>query len=126
MKQTMAMTLTVSLMATCVLAQNAPPARRIEIRKNLDPNAAQIVTSDIDLFWKAYDLAKPENDLIVFRDQYLRKGSVGLKEFTKARISSSCALVETIEKHPEYYASLREKSYKVDSYKDLLGRVSAS
>lgn len=90
----------------------------MEKEKNFDPDAAQIVTSDIALFWKAYDMAKPENDLIVFRDQYLRKGSVGLKEFTRTRIGSSCGLVDAIEKHPKYYAALREGSLKVDSYKE--------
>jgi hypothetical protein len=120
MRQIIMMTLSLSLMATHVLAQNSPPVGKVEKRKNLDPNAAQIVTSDIDLFWKAYDLVKPENDLIVFRDQYLRKGSIGLKEFTRARISSSCALVDAIEKHPKYYASLRERSLKADSYEDSI------
>ena len=109
--------MTLSLIATYMLAQNSPPAGKVERRKNLDPNAAQIVTSDIDLFWKAYDQAKPENDLIVFRDQYLRKGSVGLKAFTRARISSACGLAEAIEKHPKYYAALRESTLKADSYK---------
>src|SRR5688572_14093944 len=51
-----------------------------EKKLNSDPDAAQIISSDIDVFWKAYDVAKPENSLYVFRDQYLRKGSKGLQE----------------------------------------------
>ncbi len=87
---------------------------------NTNPDAAQIVTSDIELFWKAYDKAKPENNLNVFRDEYLRKGSVGLKEFTRLRIGSSCGLVDSIEARPEYYAALREPSLKVESYKNQI------
>jgi hypothetical protein len=83
---------------------------------NTDPETAKIVTSDIDLFWKAYDKAKPENNLYVYRDEYLRKGSVGLKEFTRLRIGSSCNLVDSIEARPKYYAALRGLSLKIASY----------
>lgn len=85
---------------------------------NTDPNAARIVTSDINLFWAAYDKAKPENNLNVFRDEYLKKGSAGLKDFTKLRIGNSCGLVGTIEAAPKYYAALREPSLKVASYEN--------
>jgi hypothetical protein len=85
---------------------------------NTDPNAAKIVTSDINLFWAAYDKAKPENNLNVFRDEYLKKGSAGLKDFTKLRIGNSCNLVGTIEAAPQYYAALREPSLKVAAYEN--------
>lgn len=83
---------------------------------NRDPNAAKLVTSDIDLFWKAYDKATPANDLYVYRDEYLRKGSEGLQAFTKLRIGSSCNLVDAINGAPKYYAKLREPSLKIASY----------
>jgi hypothetical protein len=83
---------------------------------NRDPKIAKLVTSDIDLFWKAYDKATPANDLYVYRDEYLRKGSEGLKSFTEMRIGSSCSLVDAIAASPKYYAGLREPSLKVASY----------
>jgi len=83
---------------------------------NTNPETAKFVTSDINLFWAAYDKAKPENDLVVYRDEYLRKGSAGLREFTQLRIGSSCALVDSINARPKYYAALREPSLKVASY----------
>ncbi len=83
---------------------------------NRDPNVAKLVTSDIDLFWKAYNKAIPANDLYVYRDEYLRKGSEGLKAFTEMRIGSSCSLVDAIAASPKYYAGLREPSLKVASY----------
>ena len=85
--------------------------------RNTSPDAAKIVTSDIALFWKAFDMAKPENDLIVYRDEYFKKGSIGLNEFRRARIGNSCALVDMINAHPKYYASLRESSTKIENYR---------
>ena len=82
------------------------------LKQNHDPDAAELVFSDIDLFWKAYDSAKPGNRAEVLREEYLKKGSLGLKEFTRVRIGSAENLAATIEKHPKYYASLREPSRK--------------
>lgn len=106
--------ISMSIGTVSLLAQTSESAKPL----NVDPNAVQIVTSDIDLFWKAFDKAKPENSLYVFRDEYIRKGSSGLKEFTAYRIGSSCELVETIEARPKYYASLREPSLKAHSFKE--------
>lgn len=96
----------------------AQPAAAPKKTLNGDPNMAQIVSSDIDLFWKAYDKAKPENNINVFRDEYLRKGSIGLKDFTATRIESACHLVATIEARPKYYASLREISQRASTFKE--------
>jgi hypothetical protein len=84
---------------------------------NGDPEKAQIITSDIALFWRAYDMAKPENNLVVFRDEYLRKGSVGLQDFLTSSIGNSCNLVAAIDAAPRYYAGLRERSAKVEGYR---------
>lgn len=86
------------------------------VKINRDPEAAKIVTSDIDLFWKAYDKAINENDLVVYRDEYLKKGSAGLKEFWRVRIESSCELVNAISYAPNYYAAMRSQSGKINSF----------
>lgn len=99
----------------CVYALPAQDAA--ETKPNRDPEKAEIVTSDIDLFWKAYDKATPANDLIVYRDDYLRKGSVGLQEFARIRIGNVCELVETIDAHPRYFEQLRAGSLRIDSFK---------
>jgi hypothetical protein len=87
---------------------------------NTNPETVKFVTSDINLFWAAYDKAKPENDLIVYRDEYLKKGSVGLQEFAKLRIGSSCGLVNAINASPKYYAALRQPSLKIASYENQM------
>ena len=56
-----------------VLAVNSIPAqddKSAELTLNRNPEKAEIVTSDLALFWRAYDMAKPENNLIVYRDEY--------------------------------------------------------
>jgi hypothetical protein len=110
------------LLVNCFIgaAKAQTPAPSPELSKNQNPETVKFVTSDIELFWKAYDKAKPENNLIVYRDEYLKKGSDGLKEFTKLRIGSSCGLVNSIDASPKYYAALREPSLKIASYESKM------
>jgi hypothetical protein len=112
MKKFLFLFLTIIFAMETISAQNTNSPTTM----NQNPETARFVTSDIELFWKAYDLAKPENNINVFRDQYLRKGSNGLEEFRKLRIGSACGLAEAIEKAPKYYAALREPSLKIASY----------
>lgn len=100
------------------LAAQQPAAQPAEKKLNSSPEAAQIISSDIDNFWKAFDAAKPENSLYVYRDEYIRKGSPGLQEFTLYRIGSSCELVDVIEAHPKYYRSIRESTLKAHTFKE--------
>lgn len=106
-----------ALLAAALAVQTAAAQDTEEKQTNRDPLKAEIVTSDIDLFWNAYDRATPQNDLIVYRDEYLGKGSPGLKEFLRTRIGSVCELVGTINDHPVYYRQLRQGSLRIDSYK---------
>ena len=107
MKKALILTLSILVLFGNIFAQQTT---------NPDPGAAKFVTSDINLFWAAYDKAKPENDLIVYRDEYLKKGSLGLQEFTRLRIGSPCGLVNSINASPKYYAALREPSLKIATY----------
>ncbi len=104
-------------LSTTIFGQAAgdkPEERKV----SSNPDEARIITTDIELFWKAYDRARPDNNLNVFRDEYLKIGSYGLKQFTRLRIGNSCNLVDVIEKHPKYYASIRQTTSKIDSMKD--------
>lgn len=96
-------------------APGLPQARdKGETKVNRDPKAARLVTSDIEHFWKAYDVAKPENRLEVFNREYFGKGSDGLKAFKQLRIDQ-CDFIRTLATHPRYYASIRESTLKVKS-----------
>jgi hypothetical protein len=90
--------------------------------RNHDPDKSQIITTDIDNFWRAYDLAAKESSLQkkteIYQHEYLDKGSPGLQDFVTLRIKSAEALAQTIEKCPRYYASIRQQTQKVAAYSD--------
>ncbi len=114
MKQLFLFILVTFLSVNLLSGQDNTPA---EIIANQNPEKAQIVVSDIALFWRAYDMAKPENNLVIYRDEYFKKGSVGLQEFLRSKIGNSCNLVTAIDSAPKYYAALREHSAKIEDYK---------
>lgn len=84
---------------------------------NRDPDRVKFVTSDIENFWRAFDLAlaEPNRDkrIAIFQSEYLDKGSAGLQDFVRLRIKSAKSLVETIEKLPKFYASVRPSTLRV-------------
>jgi hypothetical protein len=88
-----------------------------EPQGNRDPDKVKFVTSDIDNFWRAFDSASKETDrekrIDIFQKEYLDKGSAGLQDFLRLRIKSAKGLVETIEKLPKFYASVRPSTLRV-------------
>ena len=114
MKQVILLILSAVFSINSISAQDI---KSIELTLNRNPEKAEFVTSDIALFWRAYDMAKPENNLIIYRDEYFKKGSDGLQEFLRKKIGNSCNLVTAIETAPKYYAALRSQSAKVENYK---------
>lgn len=114
MKQVILLILAMVFLVNSISAQDN---KSTELTLNRNPEKAEIVTSDMALFWRAYDMAKPENNLIIYRDEYFKKGSGGLQEFLRKKIGNSCNLVTAIETAPKYYAALRTQSAKVENYK---------
>jgi len=114
MKQVILLILATVFLVNSISAQDN---KSTELTLNRNPEKTEIVTSDIALFWRAYDMAKPENNLIIYRDEYFKKGSAGLQEFLRSKIGNSCNLVTAIDAAPKYYAALRTQSAKVENYK---------
>ena len=110
MPRPIALTIPILFMATIAIAQSGPPLNRA-------PERVKFVTSDIENFWRAYDLAANETDkakrIAVFQTEYLDKGSPGLKDFLRLRIKSAETLVGTIDRMPKYYASIRPQTLQV-------------
>ncbi|MEQ1763521.1 MAG: DUF2268 domain-containing putative Zn-dependent protease [Pyrinomonadaceae bacterium] len=83
--------------------------------------------SDIENFWRTYDLASKEPDrdkrIAIYQSQYLDKGSQGLKEFAALRIGKARDLAAKIESMPKYYASIRQCSLRVST---MLPKIRAS
>lgn len=84
---------------------------------NADPDKAKFVTSDVDNFWRAFDLAAKEVDrekkIQIYQTEYLDKGSAGLQDFVRMRIKSAKDLVAVVETLPRFYASTRLSTSRV-------------
>ena len=106
----------------CALFQAHGVGSSDDKKVNRDPDLAQIVTSDIDNFWRAYDAGKKDYCLGVFQREYFDKSSPGLKAFKEIRIDQ-CSFVETLATHPRYFASIRESTLRIQSMK---GRIKES
>jgi hypothetical protein len=100
----------VACAVTAFAQAGGPPA-------NHDPEKVNFVTSDIDNFWRAFDLARKETEsekkVAVFQREYLDKGSAGLRDFVRLRIKSAKDLTATVEKLPRFYASVRPATLRV-------------
>lgn len=88
-------------------------AYTVGVAQNTDPSKAEIITSDIDLFWKAYDASLPAYSADVLQREYVDKGSKGVKGFLWKRIESGANLSKTISRYPRYYASIRESTLRI-------------
>src|SRR5262249_2470687 len=94
---------------------HAAPSAYPGQRGSRDPDAAKLITSDIDNFWRAYDRARSGIDASILETEYFAAGTQGLKDFVKLKIGGAAALVKTINAHPKYYASCRESTLRIAS-----------
>jgi len=81
---------------------------------------AQLVTSDIDNFWKAYDASEPGRRAGALQNLYLDVGSIGLREFVRVRIGSAQALANAVEAFPNYYAGIRANTLSVATKREQI------
>jgi hypothetical protein len=106
-----------ALVLSAAICSLAWPSSTNGGEKNHDPDAAKLVTSDLDNFWRAYDAAagaaSAEEKEKIFQSEYLDKGSAGLKDFLKLRIKSAHELVGVMRIRPKFYAALREVTPRV-------------
>jgi hypothetical protein len=79
----------------------------------VNPDEAKIITSDIDHFWYAYDTATPQNDFMVYREEYLRRGTAGLREFMRLKVGNVRYFVLRVWRHSKYYASVRKSTLAI-------------
>ncbi|MDM1299538.1 hypothetical protein HXZ94_13665 [Empedobacter falsenii] len=75
-------------------------------------NAQQIITTDIDNFWKAYDsINKMSDDKVsTFKKMYLDDGTIGLKDFAKHKEFNETNYVTAFAKYPEFWKSIRKNT----------------
>ena len=90
---------------------------------NSNPNDAQLVISDIDNFWVAYDSAEAksiEEQKKIFQELYLDKATASFQSWIEKREKEVDELVEGINHLRPFYESIRENTLKVGQYeKDI-------
>ncbi|MGB7218943.1 MAG: DUF2268 domain-containing putative Zn-dependent protease [Vicinamibacterales bacterium] len=99
----------------------APRAAQ-QILATRDPDAARLVTSDIQNFWRAFDAAPVTNIgalAAVFEREYFDAGSPGLRDFVRFRIETARALAEAVAARRRYYAAIRETTLALDTNPNL-------
>lgn len=109
-----AATAAVAAMWVAAASVSAQPAAAGEQQVVLtrDPAQAVISTSDVTLFWQAWDAwvadgAVDSRLATVLQEQYLAKGSTGVRDFTPDRIISAQALAARILEDRAYYEKVR-------------------
>ncbi|WP_296311316.1 DUF2268 domain-containing putative Zn-dependent protease [Winogradskyella sp. UBA3174] len=86
------------------------------------PTDSEMVTSDIDHFYNAFDLAIKDSGKAeqIFNKYYFKKGSKGLNDFYKTKIQSKKKFSEFILTFKYYYQSIR---MDITDLKDLENQI---
>ncbi len=100
---------------------------------NNDPDAARVVTSDIDRFWEAVDRAAdcdPLDQVRAFRDLYLRPASPGLRDWMRLRLSpaeqaAAAQLAQVTAARPRFYAGIRANTLALGMTERVIDSIRA-
>jgi hypothetical protein len=95
-------------------------------RRNNDPDAAKLISTDIPNFWRVFDQASLINAAELFQREYIDAGSPGLKGFLANRIVNGRYLAATVAARPRYYAAIRKNSLAVDTSPDIKKSIHAA
>ena len=93
------------------------------VSQNRDPRLTEIVTIDLDNFWIALEKAGPEVKPEVINELYLKKGSKGVKGFTKGRIKDAEHLTNVIRLHTRYYHSIKSSTDSIAGMNDQIHQI---
>jgi len=92
--------------------------------KKTDNSNQNIITSDVNNFWNAYDKIISTQDSILqykYLDSlYLQKGTIGLKGIIQARNYTHKDYINAINNYPKFWSSIRQNTLKTDEYVDVL------
>ncbi|RNI23530.1 gliding motility protein GldB-related protein [Rufibacter latericius] len=84
-----------------------------------DPTKAQLVTSDVHNFWRAYDLAAkdPARQQEIFEKEYFGKASVGLQDYYANKILSMEQFLNNLNNKPAFFKAIRKNTLQIDNMK---------
>nr|WP_295872394.1 DUF2268 domain-containing putative Zn-dependent protease [uncultured Chitinophaga sp.] len=87
------------------------------ITASMQKKGPNVITTDIDNFWNAYDSICTTTDslkqLHYIQTLYIGKGSPGLHGFMKAKEYTAEEWVKVIRRYPKFWRSIRSNTYKV-------------
>ena len=79
-----------------------------------------VITIDIQNFWKAYDQIIKTKDSLeqieVIQKQYIDKGTEGLQGIMKARQYNALSYVNSINRYPMFWKSIKKNTLKANDY----------
>lgn len=86
------------------------------------PKDSELITSDIDHFYEAFDLAIKDtaNAEQIFEEYYFKRGSKGLNDFYKTKIRSTEKFSDFVLTFEDYYQSIRND---ITELKDLEDQI---
>jgi hypothetical protein len=90
------------------------------LAQNRDPLLTEIITSDLDRFWVALDKSGDDVKPEVLDEFYLKPGSKGINGFMKGRIGSAENLSKVINRHTQYYHSIKSSTDSIAGMKDQI------
>ena len=82
-------------------------------RFTANPDSARLVTSDIPLFWSAFDRASPTDGGAIFQHDYIDRGSQGVKDFIPGRIVNGEQLAKLVAARRHYYEAIRANTLSI-------------
>ena len=92
---------------------------------SLKSQTENIISSDIDNFWNAYDKIITSKDTILqselINKLYIEKGTIGLKNIMIARRYNAKSYVDAINKYPLFWNSIRENTFQSKILSNELG-----
>lgn len=85
-------------------------------------NNHKLITSDISLFYEAFDKALNDtsNAQTIFKEWYFKKGTIGLQDFYKMKINGEDKFTYSILKQKVFYQSIRETLTNINSHSDSI------
>jgi hypothetical protein len=93
-----------TITATLILLMTLSGSNRAVGRS--DPGI-EIITSDVDLFYRVYDAARGQPTVAQIQHDYLDAGSDGLRTFARVRSTTAAKIAESIAAQPLLYKGAR-------------------
>jgi hypothetical protein len=99
---------------------------RANATSRTDPAAAEIVTSDLPRFWRAYDAGGKSGSATAFQSIYLDSASAGLRDFMVSRSVTASTLTAMVAVYPRYFASIHPSNLALANDPSTVARIRAN